>query len=163
MLIRLLNSEDPVNQINIVNFCTSQTEQSRKRKIRTSTNSLGSPSSARWHHLASPGSMAAKRSRGSSARPESEMESLDPPNTCGCMLLKKTSVALSRQTSRTCSNERDWRYKRVSDRSESNLASGDAARYGGMPPCVSACCRVSEVGGSIVDRKLDEVSIFKKF
>lgn len=134
--------------------------------VRTSMSSLGSPSRAKRHHLASPGNIAAKRTLLSGTSPNTEPSSnagAFSKNTFFSKPSKSVSVARSRQTSRTLCILEEARSVRVSERSAWKVESGAAANREGIPPCVKTCCRVSDVGGNRVDTKLWEIVGIKSF
>lgn len=131
----------------------------------TSTSSFGRPSSASWHHRASDGSIAASRTRGSGARPTAAFGSSHSPAAALKMLrsipLNRISVARSRHTSSTRSNDPLAMCVRVSASSASNVVSAARASCSGIPPWTRTCRSVSDVGGSSVDAKLWTVSACK--
>ena len=148
--------EQPPNPARGKRSLQYSTADRTEKRIRTSINSFGSPSTANRHHLANPGSIPANRTllSGMSPRRPSSVPMVLSKNTFFSRPLNNSSVAWSRQTSMTRCRFDEARCVRVSDRRAWKVESGAAAIRDGIPPCVRTCCNVSDVGGNRVDMKL---------
>ena len=109
---------------------------SSKKKILTSTSSLGSPFNANWLHLARPGSRPANRIRRTSSPGAGSLGI----NTFFSKPAKRISVAVSKHTSSTLEKSEEQRMVLVSSNSAENPGSSRWAwRFGGSSGGRNCC------------------------